>query len=211
MRTGEVYDGKVKNLQKAQFCKTCQRGAYWIGQTFVQTISILLLCFLAYVIAVGFSYQAIVSIALTWLLGALSLIWFNLIPAWISNHIHYKVWDEITYSFPNFNGCTVEVWERINNFNPHFIMGGNYLSMLGLKLIHVSKRGHRYHGCCCLQLWSHSKHSTDLTACCIIRYSQGLTAEDNIFKLVSDGDLLNPGFQSLSKHKVLWFLSLVVI
>ena len=25
------------------------------------------------------------------------------------NHIHYKVWDEITYPFLNFNGCTVEV------------------------------------------------------------------------------------------------------
>ena len=33
----------------------------------------------------------------------------TLIPAWISNHIHYKVWDEITYPFLNFNGCTVEV------------------------------------------------------------------------------------------------------
>ena len=32
-----------------------------------------------------------------------------LIPAWISNHIHYKVWDEITYPFLNFNGATVEV------------------------------------------------------------------------------------------------------
>ena len=28
---------------------------------------------------------------------------------WISNYIHYKVWDEITYPFLNFNGCTVEV------------------------------------------------------------------------------------------------------
>ena len=27
----------------------------------------------------------------------------------ISNHIHYKVWDEITYPFLNFNGATVEV------------------------------------------------------------------------------------------------------
>ena len=26
-----------------------------------------------------------------------------LIPAWICNHIHYKVWDWITYPFPNFN------------------------------------------------------------------------------------------------------------
>ena len=31
-----------------------------------------------------------------------------------------KVWDEITYPFPNFNGCTVEVWEWISNFIPHF-------------------------------------------------------------------------------------------
>ena len=30
-------------------------------------------------------------------------------PAWTSNHIHYKVWDEITYPFLNFNRCTVEV------------------------------------------------------------------------------------------------------
>ena len=33
----------------------------------------------------------------------------TLIPAWISNYIHFNVWDEITYQFLNFNGCTVEV------------------------------------------------------------------------------------------------------
>ena len=33
----------------------------------------------------------------------------TLIPAWISNYIHYNVWDEITYPFLNFNGVTVEV------------------------------------------------------------------------------------------------------
>ena len=32
-----------------------------------------------------------------------------LIPEWISNYIHYKVWDEIIYPFLNFNGATVEV------------------------------------------------------------------------------------------------------
>ena len=32
-----------------------------------------------------------------------------------------KVWDEIIYSFLNFNGCTVEVWEWISNFIPHII------------------------------------------------------------------------------------------
>ena len=41
---------------------------------------------------------------------------------WICNHMPNKVWDEIIYPFPNFNGCTVEVWEWINNFIPNFIM-----------------------------------------------------------------------------------------
>ena len=27
---------------------------------------------------------------------------------WISNRMHNKVWDEITYPFLNFNGATVE-------------------------------------------------------------------------------------------------------
>ena len=49
----------------------------------------------------------------------------NLIPAWISNFVNYKVWDKITYPFPNhpfpnLNGCTVGVWEWISNFIPHF-------------------------------------------------------------------------------------------
>ena len=43
-----------------------------------------------------------------------------LIPAGISNYIHYKVWDEITYALLNFNGATVEVWEWIGNFISHF-------------------------------------------------------------------------------------------
>ena len=49
--------------------------------------------------------------------GGLSLTCFNFNP---SNSIHYKVWNEITYPFPNFNSATVEVWERISNFIPHF-------------------------------------------------------------------------------------------
>ena len=47
----------------------------------------------------------------------------TLISAWISNHMSYTVWDEITYPFPNFNGVTVGVWEWMSNFIPHFIMG----------------------------------------------------------------------------------------
>ena len=36
--------------------------------------------------------------------------------------MHGKVSDEITYPFPNFSGCTVNVCEWINNFIPHFVM-----------------------------------------------------------------------------------------
>ena len=51
-----------------------------------------------------------------------------------------KVWDEITYAFPNFNSTIVEVWEWIvSNFIPYFII--DYLSMLGWKLNQVNKRG----------------------------------------------------------------------
>ena len=35
---------------------------------------------------------------------------------------YHDVWDEISYPFPNFNGSTVEVWEWISNFIPHFIV-----------------------------------------------------------------------------------------
>ena len=38
-------------------------------------------------------------------------------PAWKSNHIKVELPDEITYPFPNFNSCNVEVWESISNFN----------------------------------------------------------------------------------------------
>ena len=53
------------------------------------------------------------------------------------------MWDEITCLFPNITGCTVEVWEWTSHFTPHFTGACYYLSMLGLMLIHVSKRGPR--------------------------------------------------------------------
>ena len=39
---------------------------------------------------------------------------------WISNYIHYTVWDENWYPFQNFNSATVEVWEWISNFIPRW-------------------------------------------------------------------------------------------
>ena len=53
----------------------------------------------------------------------------TLFPPWVSNHLSSKMWDEITYPFPNFNGCIIEVWdgciievwEGISNFITHII------------------------------------------------------------------------------------------
>ena len=60
-----------------------------------------------------------------------------LIPAWISRHIHWNVRDEITYLFPNFNGCTVEVWEWMSNFIPNFTV--HVITYpLGLEVSYVS-------------------------------------------------------------------------
>ena len=66
----------------------------------------------------------------------------TLIPAWISNYIHNKVWDKITYPFPNFDFSTIEVWEWISYFYSTLYWACDYLYMLRLKLIHVSERGH---------------------------------------------------------------------
>ena len=56
----------------------------------------------------------------------------TLILAWISNHIHYKVWEEINNIFPNVNGATVDVFEWISNFVPHF--PGHVLIHAGIKV-----------------------------------------------------------------------------
>ena len=51
--------------------------------------------------------------------GVLLLTWINF-NLRISNYSYYKVWDEITHPFLNFNGGAVEVWKWINNFISHF-------------------------------------------------------------------------------------------
>ena len=53
-------------------------------------------------------------------LGSLYQHGLTLILPWISNYIHHKVWDKLTYPFTNFNNAAVEVWEWISNFIPHF-------------------------------------------------------------------------------------------
>ena len=49
-----------------------------------------------------------------------------------------NMWDEITYPLPNLNGVSLGL-DKL--FHPTSYNGYNYLSMLRLKLIHVSKRG----------------------------------------------------------------------
>ena len=70
--------------------------------------------------------------------GSILLAWhgLNSTSALANNNIHYKVWDEITHLFPNFNGTAIDVWES------HTLMIYDYLIMLGFKLIHVSKGAH---------------------------------------------------------------------
>ena len=57
--------------------------------------------------------------------GTLLLTWIKLESQHgsINNYILYKVWHDITYPFPNFNRATVEVWEWMINFIPHFTTG----------------------------------------------------------------------------------------
>ena len=51
----------------------------------------------------------------------------TLVPTWISNHLISKMWDELTYQFPNLNSCT-----EIEKLHPASHDGGNYLFILGL-------------------------------------------------------------------------------
>ena len=64
------------------------------------------------------------------------------IPAWISDHMLCKIWNDITYPFPNFNGrnCWSLGMDKWFHLTLHDLC--NYLSMLWLKLIHVNKWDH---------------------------------------------------------------------
>ena len=34
----------------------------------------------------------------------------------------YNVWDVMNFTFPNINGCTVEVWEYISKLIPRIVL-----------------------------------------------------------------------------------------
>ena len=56
----------------------------------------------------SYSYSGSYDIITAVTLPPIGHMW-PLLLTWISNYIHYNVWDEITYPFLNFNGATVEV------------------------------------------------------------------------------------------------------
>ena len=62
---------------------------------------------------------------------------FTLIKAWISSYMLSNVWDEITYSFSNFNIMIVKVLGMDTQFHPTFYFGCNNLSTLWSKSNHV--------------------------------------------------------------------------
>ena len=94
----------------------------------------------------------------------------TLIQASISNHIPSKVWDAITYPFPNFKGWIVKIYEWISTFIPHFVIDPiTYLCTLGLQLIHISKWGLRH--LFCYLIFCRNQSYDDL-ACFDYRISQ---------------------------------------
>ena len=82
-------------------------------------------------------------------MGHMLLKCFDLIPAWLYNHMPGKIWDGITYLFPNFNGSTVEIWEWISNCTAHIIMdmitNGRYvLYQFRFTCFHIGCISHAY-------------------------------------------------------------------
>ena len=59
----------------------------------------------------SFPFTSLVKIVI-FQLGPISLSWFKFNPGMAKNHMSSKVWDEVTYPFPNFNREVVE-------YSPH--------------------------------------------------------------------------------------------
>ena len=65
--------------------------------------------------------------------------WISVLLTWINFNPSMDKWLQCRMKLPiHSQTSTVEVWEWISSFNPYCTC--DYLSMLGLRLIHVSKR-----------------------------------------------------------------------
>ena len=69
------------------------------------------------------------------IMGPFNNMVYNFIPTCISNLISSKVFDEITYPYPNFKGCTAEVWEWISNLITPFPLLSYFFVVVCLKYL----------------------------------------------------------------------------
>ena len=72
----------------------------------------------------------------------------------ITNHMHNKMWDEITHSFPNLNCSTVDVWECISNLIDVIILMGLELTHWSLGDVVVILKVQSRNTCYGLSLWA---------------------------------------------------------
>ena len=100
---------------------------------------------------------------MTYHLWPLLLTWINFDPEWISNYIHYNVWDEITYPFLNFNGQTIDV-RNGQVISSTLYQACDYLSMLGLKLNHVVKEASDRN-----EHWSSMVITSEILICLVVQ------------------------------------------
>ena len=80
-----VFEIRVSNTPKVIEVENCDRNANWCQNDWIL-------------------YQIVVS-------GPFYSHGLYLILAWINNNMPRKIWDEITYLFPNVNGATGEIWQ----------------------------------------------------------------------------------------------------
>ena len=87
--------------------------------------------------------------------GLVLLMWLSLIPAWISNDIHHKAYDEIIYPLTKFSAAATKYWKTISNFIPRFI-GHMIITQSWIEVNPCYKRGPR--NICwqeiCWRVWS---------------------------------------------------------
>ena len=120
IKNDNPYLALTSQLWWSVFCKYF--GAKWsyCKDDHIKCISILFDCIMLFLTmgvvgwGWGWGYQDYYLA-----LGPLLLTWIKIIAAWLSNHIHYEMWDEINGPFPNFSVGTIEVWEWINDFTSH--------------------------------------------------------------------------------------------
>ena len=111
--------GQYSTLQETSMV-SCQKGptrhayAWPIGPFWQDTLDIHLLCASYYFVAIVVLGGVISHLSIS-TRGPFYQHRLTLIPTWISNYICYQMRDEISYPFPKFNGCTVEIWKWMSN------------------------------------------------------------------------------------------------